>query len=224
MSEPSLLHHLKVAKTTRTYLLGAPGDRTGEIWIACHGYGQLAGRFIRQFDPLVSESRVIAAPEALHRFYLDPPDRPAAERRVGATWMTREDRENDIADYVSYLDDVCGTLLATAPRARVVGFGFSQGAATISRWAVATEIRIGRLILWGSGLPPDLDWARAEVRLRSIPLLFVAGDRDAFATPARVAEQEALLRQRGVRFEVHRFSGGHSVEPNVLLEVGASGA
>ena len=43
--------------------------------------------------PLDDGSRLIVAPEALSRFYLgEVSQRPASERRVGASWMTREDR------------------------------------------------------------------------------------------------------------------------------------
>ena len=82
-------HHLAVAKTARYYSLGEPGPATRQLWFVCHGYGQLAGRFLRHFEPLDDGSRVIVAPEGLSRFYLSE---SPAERRVGASWMTREDR------------------------------------------------------------------------------------------------------------------------------------
>src|ERR1051325_10016453 len=47
--------------------------------------------------------RRLVAPEGLSRFYLSE---RATERRVGASWMTREDRLAEIADYLGYLDAV----------------------------------------------------------------------------------------------------------------------
>jgi hypothetical protein len=45
------------------------------------------------------------APEALSRFYVSQePGRHCPVSVVGGTWMTREDRENEIRDYVRYLD------------------------------------------------------------------------------------------------------------------------
>ena len=97
--------HLTVQRTARYYTLGAAGPGLRQLVVACHGYGQLAGRFIRHFAPLDDGSRLVVAPEALSRFYLDEPGTaPAAERRVGACWMTREDRLHEIDDYVRYLD------------------------------------------------------------------------------------------------------------------------
>jgi predicted esterase len=213
--------YLSVAKTARSYEIGEPRDQTREVWICCHGYGQPAGRFIRLLEPLASPDRIVIAPEGLHRYYLDPPDRPAAERRVGATWMTRDDRDHDIFDYVRFLDEVCGTVLAAAPAARVVGLGFSQGAATIARWAAATEFPIARLVLWGAGLPPDLDWEHASPRLASMSLVFVIGDRDEYLTPERIHEHETWLGRHGIGFRMVRYQGGHVIEAGALREIAA---
>ncbi|MEZ4763957.1 MAG: hypothetical protein R3C26_12480 [Calditrichia bacterium] len=37
----------------------------------------------------------------MSRFYLQ-----STNGRIGATWMTREDRENEIADYLAYLNNL----------------------------------------------------------------------------------------------------------------------
>ncbi|MGH7459997.1 MAG: alpha/beta hydrolase [Longimicrobiales bacterium] len=210
---------IAVQKTARYYLTGEPDPATRELWLCCHGFGQLAGRFSKQLDVLASPKRVIVAPEALHRFYLDPMDRPAAERRVGASWMTREDRETDIADYVRYLDAVCAQLCPAAPGAVLVGFGFSQGTATIARWAAATTQRVHRLVLWGSGLPPDLDWQSAGARLREIPITLVGGKQDPMMPAHRWAEQQTLLNDHGIGHELILFEGGHQLDTDVLRKL-----
>jgi predicted esterase len=219
MPDAGKLTHLRVPKTARVYSLGEFGASTCEVWITCHGYAQLAGRFIERFQSIVTDERAVIAPEGLHRFYLDPIDRSAEQRRVGATWMTREAREDDISDYIEYLDRVCEAMLSGQADARIVGFGFSQGTATITRWAAASARRLNRLILWGAGLPPDLDWSRAESRLRQVPVTLVVGRRDPFALPERIAEQETLLREHGVSFQTVYYDGDHRVDPAVLRDV-----
>ncbi|MDE3054320.1 MAG: phospholipase, partial [Gemmatimonadota bacterium] len=84
-------HHLRVRRTARFHSLGEFGPGVREIWIACHGYGQLAGRFLRHFRAAAHPERLIVAPEALSRFYLDNALPHGPDARVGATWMTRED-------------------------------------------------------------------------------------------------------------------------------------
>ncbi len=71
------------------------------IVFALHGYGQLAEFFVRKFNVLNETDYFIVAPEGLHRFYLK-----GASGRVGASWMTKQERQSDINDYINYLDDV----------------------------------------------------------------------------------------------------------------------
>ena len=92
-------HHLTISRNVRYATLGEVGDELRQVWFVCHGYGQLAHRFLRSFSALDDGSRLVVAPEGLSRYYVDH-----AERKVGASWMTTEDRLTDIADYVAYLD------------------------------------------------------------------------------------------------------------------------
>src|SRR4029078_12797765 len=98
-------HHLRVERTARYYTLGAEGAEVRAIWFVLHGYGQLAGSFVRFFADIAKLGALVAAREAWNRFSLvSPESAPARERPVGATWMTREDRESEVSDYVEYLD------------------------------------------------------------------------------------------------------------------------
>ena len=76
-----------------------------ELWYVLHGYGQLAAPFLDDFRAIDDGTRLIVAPEALSRFYEgDVQARLHKDAKVGASWMTREDRDAEIADYVAYLD------------------------------------------------------------------------------------------------------------------------
>ena len=93
-------------RTARYYTLGGGSAAPRDVWFVLHGYGQLAGDFIRYFSDLAADDSLVVAPEAMNRFYLVTTETsaPARDRPVGATWMTREDRDSEIADYVEYLD------------------------------------------------------------------------------------------------------------------------
>ena len=170
-------HHIRVARRARYYTIGATAG-AADIWLVCHGYGQLAARFIESFNAIAAPERLIVAPEGLHRFYLDPPPAPAAQRRVGATWMTREDRETDITDYVDYLDQLVSDILAKSPGARLRALGFSQGSATVLRWAVHASRVPDQLILWAGEVPTDVDWNMGARKLAPTRIDAVRGDRD----------------------------------------------
>lgn len=210
--------HIAVAKTARLYLLGEPGA-VHDVWIACHGYGQLARKFIRSFESISAPGRLIAAPEGLHRFYLDPPPAPASQRRVGATWMTREDRETDIRDYVAYLDRVVEHVAGTRTTARVRAFGFSQGCATAFRWATMGATRMDELILWSGEVPPDVDMQLAADRLRQTRITIVVGQHDELAPAAVVQRQVDRLKAAGLSAELLEFDGGHEIDPDTLEQL-----
>ena len=218
-------HHITVERSARYLTLGPRDGSAREIWFVLHGYGQLAAEFIRRFATLDDGTRAIIAPEALNRFYLVGVDvAPAAERPVGATWMTKEDRLGEISDYVSYLDAVAARELQPyehqgAPP-RVVVVGFSQGAATASRWIVSGAIRPAHTVLWGGFLPPDVDPNAAPLRATSVRL--VLGSRDHFLSDERLAAEERRLRACGFRYRVVRYEGGHGIASATLGEVARS--
>ncbi len=214
--------HIRVARTARYYTLGGRGGRVAEAWFALHGYRQAARRFARRFEVLDAPERIVVVPEALSRFYVDPsPGRHGPEHRVGASWMTREDRDNEIADYVAYLDALArelATSAAPAVRRRVV-LGFSQGAHTASRWVVLGDTNVHELLLWGAGLATDLTRDALAAGLEGVHVTFVRGARDKFRDRREEEAQEAILEQLGVSFRVLVHPGEHEIAPEPLLAV-----
>jgi predicted esterase len=212
-------HHIQVPRTARYHTIGEPGPETQDVWFVCHGYGQLAADFIRDFEPIAAPDRVIVAPEALSRYYLSTePGVHAAESKVGATWMTREDRESEIADYVAYLDALYDEIFARASRGRasVTVLGFSQGGATANRWLTRGRARADRLIMWGALLASDADLNQAATFFRDVQLSIVYGKRDQFADEGMIANYESLLRSKNVPYQVVTFEGGHRMDRDTL--------
>lgn len=205
-------HHLTVPRTSRYYLLG---DREGavEIWFVLHGYSQLAANFARWFEPAMRPGRLIVAPEGLSRAYFEE----QGTRRVGASWMTKEDREAEMMDYVRYLDLLADEVLGELPpRPRVEVHGFSQGTATACRWVAFGRHPIQRLVLWGGTVPPDLDLDRFDTALRGGAFKVIIGDNDPFIGAEHVAAERARLKGAGLNFSIHEFSGGHRVDTETL--------
>ena len=167
--------------------------------------------------------RCLVAPEGLSRFYLSE---RATERRVGASWMTREDRLAEIADYVRYLDAVYDDVFARCDRARVTvhALGFSQGAATVSRWTAMGKARIDRVILWGGEFPPDLDLTRSDFaqRLRAARLTLVYGRSDEYITPKVLAAVTERLEAHAIPYRGISFDGGHELQDAALKDLAAA--
>lgn len=218
---PLSTRHIQVARTARYYTLGGRGDGVDEAWFVLHGYRQAARRFARRFEVLDTPERIVVVPEALSRFYVDrSPGRHGPEHRVGASWMTREDRENEIADYVAYLDALADQVASDAPaiRSRVV-LGFSQGAHTASRWVVLGRPDVQELVLWGAGFATDLTPDALATGLEGSRVTIVRGAEDKFRDRREEEAQDALLEELGVPFRVLVHPGGHEIAPAPLLNI-----
>ncbi len=217
--------HLVVTRSARFAVLGEQVARPAETWFVLHGYGQLAARFLRAFEPLADGTRRIYAPEALNRYYLEEgPGGHGPDSKVGATWMTREDRLTDIADYVRYLDTLYRHVFAELAReaTRVVALGFSQGAATAARWAALGEARLDVLVLWGSGSPADLDWRAARQGHVLPPVSLVYGREDSWFDERGALVEAERLRAHGIAPTLLGFDGGHVIDAEALRELAPS--
>ena len=212
-------HHISVRRSARYYTRGPLDESVSQVWIVCHGFAQLAGRFMRHFGPLDDGTRLIVAPEALNRFYVEQTPGPhGPDSRVGATWMTREDRLREIEDYVAYLDTLSDEIFRVVPRENVslTVLGFSQGVATVARWAVHGHTRPDHLVLWAERLPPEIDLGAGAEALAAIPRLsIVAGLKDLEAQRVLSLEKDRLQRL-GLRYSLHTFDGGHHLDEEVL--------
>lgn len=209
-------HHLVVRKTARYFTIGDLSSETKQIWFVCHGYGQLAFYFARNFEVLEDRRRVIVVPEGLSRFYLN-----GFSGRIGASWMTREDRGKEMEDYVNYLDDVykqihSGVDLANA---EIFVLGFSQGTATACRWIRFGNVSANRLILWAGLMPQELDSESELQRFKELKVSLVFGKKDQFASSEVIDNQGSIFRNNKISYEVIRFDGAHEVNSDVLLQL-----
>jgi len=218
-------HHLSVSRTARYYTLGDAGAHVSEVWIVCHGYGQLARAFLASFERVASPTRLLVAPEALSRFYVDRPVPPNEQPpRVGAAWMTREDRDHEIADQVAYLDALHDLVRPAAPAAvRLRVLGFSQGVATVARWLALGRARADELILWAGAFPPDVELTGFARRLGPASVVLVAGARDELASWTAADSQLQRFTDAGVSARLVAFEGGHRLDDATLDQLAADG-
>ena len=211
--------HITVKRTARYYVLGEIGPQVEDVWFCCHGYGQLAGDFAREFAVIEDPKRIIAVPEALSRYYI-PSDSGfhGPDAKIGATWMTREDREVEIADYIAYLDDLYAEIMSGIGNrpVRVTVLGFSQGGATANRWVTRGKVRADRLLMWGCLLASDSDLNEAASFFKSVELTLIYGTRDQFASTKMISEYEKLLVEKSVPFQIKSFEGGHRMDRETL--------
>lgn len=200
----------------RYFTLGELTSSTKAIWIVLHGYGQLASYFIKKFDSLSSSNIYVVAPEALSRFYTDPLQSTGrASDRVGATWMTKENRLVDIENYLTFLNTL-SKHLDLPSHIPVTILGFSQGAATVARWITDGKIKFNRMILWSGVFPPDMNITSAKEILKGKEIIVVYGKSDPFLNDNAYHSMEEISAKLEIRPTIVAFEGGHEIPEDIL--------
>lgn len=200
----------EVPKTAR-YAVLRPERPVGRIW-ALHGYGQLPEFFLRRFRGAAEAGWEVIAPEGLHRFYLE-----GTSGRVGASWMTKEARESDMADYVRYLNALHAALPASEGPS--VLLGFSQGVATAARWACRGSAKFEAHVFWAGVFPPDLDLEQEVAPLRKVPTWVALGDADPFFKEDLLIAASERFTSAGIDHDLVRFPGAHHMDEAALGQI-----
>lgn len=208
-------HNILVNKTARYFTLGKVNKKTKYVWIVLHGYGYHAGYFIKKFKPIEKPDTFIVAPEALNKFYKD-----GFNGNVGATWMTKEDRLNEIKDYVNYLNVLYKGIKEQLKENdyKLITVGFSQGGATLIRWLNSRLVKTDYLLLWGSRIPDDFNFSKNKDLFDNSKNLLFIGNEDPFLEYIDVDRYKALIAENNLSFETVWFDGKHDIPAVVLLD------
>jgi predicted esterase len=208
---------LEVPRTARYHVLAGEQAGARSPWFLLHGYAQLARPFLDSARALARPERVLVAPEALSRLYLR-----RGTGSVGASWMTREERADEIRDTLRYLDLLWQRVRddeGLDASSGLTALGFSQGGAAAARWAVLGSAPVTHLISWGCQLPQDLDLDAHTERVRRLRWTFVFGDADQAIDRGEWDQGIRRLQAAGVEPEIRRFAGGHALEERLLAEL-----
>ena len=204
---------IKVVKSARYFVLGNESTTINKVWIVFHGYGQLADYFIKNFEAINNGETLIIAPEGLNRFYWK-----GFSNKVVAAWMTKEDRESDINDYVNYLNKMWDEIkndfgLIDVP---VTLFAYSQGAATLCRWYMLSEIKPVQMIFWAGTLAHDIDYDKLKQKLIGVKTTQLFGDKDEFYKPEQIEKLKAFIEKKKLDITFKTYDGGHEIKSELL--------
>jgi len=131
--------------------------------------------------------------------------------------MTKEDRENEIDDYVNYLNEVHKALQTGAGKTLPLNlFGFSQGTSTAARWLQKSGLKADKLILWGGFFPPDFDLSKWNDSFNS--LLLITGTNDHFFTPELFSEARKKLDAHSVNYNAYLYEGMHEMKEEEIIK------
>lgn len=205
----TLSNTLEVSRKLR-YATLATDSVIDHVVYLLHGYGQLVEFFIRKLDGIELSKTLIVAPEGMHRFYLN-----GTSGRVGASWMTREWRENDIEENNRALDQLHSHILEQIHPTTISVVGFSQGGATAARWVVNGNLNCTHFISWASVFPPDV--SPESLKELNCQSSFVVGTQDPFFSNSQLAE--VLSTYHHLNFNCITFEGKHDIDRSLLSKI-----
>jgi len=196
---------LSIEKTIRYFTIGDI-QNAKHLLIALHGYGQLPAYFGRKFEDLPDDFFILI-PEGIHRFYLE-----GSTGRVGASWMTKEARKDDIQDNLNYLNQLVNLLTNKKFFEKIFIFGFSQGGATAARYFYSNS-NFNHLILWACIFPPDLK-IENEVIKENKSNFYILGNQDPYFTSDQFLDTLNFYSNLG--YKTIEYTGNHSIDSIVL--------
>ena len=207
---------VEVPRTARYFSLNSVQPTTKNIWIVFHGYGQLAEYFIKHFENLDPKENHIIAVEGLSRFYVN-----GLTGRVGASWMTKEDREEEIKDQSNYINAVLNDagINLSEEAFNIIVLGFSQGTATAIRWMTTNKIRPKHLVMWAGSFPQDVDASKNPEIFDGLSLHYTYGKEDQFLQNVDMNEKMDELKATGVNLTTWTFEGKHVMDKPMLAKI-----
>lgn len=194
---------------TYRYEVSDTKSESETVIYALHGYGQLAKFFIRKFSKVFGDTLVVA-PEGMHRFYLK-----GSSGRVGASWMTKESREDDIEDNIHWLNKLDRFITEKHQPKRKILLGFSQGGATAARWYHKGAVSFDGLILWACVFPPDLN---PEEEIKNVSNQhFIIGTDDEYYQGESQEELVSFYQNKG--YQIHQYEGKHDIDGDLIVKL-----
>ena len=209
-------HHVHVRRTARYFTAGKINAETKYLWFLLHGYGQLANHFISKFDCLDPVRNFLVAPEGLSKFY-----RNGFAGNVAASWMTKADRENEIDDYLFFLNKLYREIVPiSVPRKFKINLlGFSQGAATASRWLCRSGLPFDNFIIYSGDLGNDIDVIDENLPLRNSRNFYIRGNEDEFIDSKYAENFKELFQKAKIQLEFISFKGKHEIKEVAMREL-----
>ena len=200
---------LSIETPTHGRVLVRDASNPSAVVVGFHGYTESAAIQMARLEALPGSERwTLVAVQGLHRFYR------GRSEEVIASWMTRQDRDDMIADNIAYADRAIEAAAPGDPP--LITTGFSQGVAMAFRAAVRGRRPAAGVAAIGGDVPPEL----LEDRAAAIPATLLArGERDDWYTTAKMDADVAALTACGVTPETLVYPGAHEWTPDVAVAI-----
>lgn len=203
---------ITTTRTARYFTMGELNEHTKEVWIVLHGFAQLASHFILKFESLQDTEKFIVAPEALNRFYTK-----GYTGNVGATWLTKEARLDDIKDNNRYLDNLIAELRINRAKTKILVLGFSQGVATLTRWLSVSKFIPDCIVLFAGEIAYELQKKPLPNYFYQTKSYMIYGTQDPLLPSFAPDSLSELFADSGTK--ILTFEGKHEINVEILKQV-----
>jgi phospholipase/carboxylesterase len=187
------------------YDLHKPTVFPAPLLIALHGYGANKKQMMREALAIAPEGFAIVSLQGFHQ-HMKEPKEPGGPLRFGFGWLTNFHPEDSVAVHHQALLDIMQKLISegVADGERIFLLGFSQTCALNYRFAfMHSDVLRGVIGICG-GLPGD--WETGErYSPTQASVLHLAGARDEYYPPSRVADYADRLRLRAQNVEFKSY-------------------
>lgn len=211
--------HALRAEINTYYDLQLPRSVPAPLLMALHGYGANKRQMMREAQQMVPESFAIASVQGFHQ-HLREPKEPGGPLRFGFGWLTNFKSDESIAVHHRLLLDLMKTLTdeGVADRERIFLLGFSQSCALNYRFAFTHSDHLRGIIGICGGIPGD--WDSNEIYQSTKASVFhLAGARDEFYPPSRVADYQSQLKSRAREVGFRSYDAAHEIVPRMRDDI-----
>tara|TARA_B100000780_G_scaffold277547_1_gene248495 strand:- start:10845 stop:11531 length:687 start_codon:yes stop_codon:yes gene_type:complete len=205
-------HPIEITKKARWFHTGENPSEACEVIVVLHGYGQHPAYMLNGIRELEGGGRSICAPEGLSRFYVN-----GFDGKIGASWMTSDDRASEIHDHLSYLNK-WWTSLNIEDSVSVTLIGFSQGVATAARW-LNHGMKVDKVIFASGTLPTEWNQEEPNLDKRISEIHLIRPIDDEYGSLDVHEKEVDMLKQWGHNVTSHKPNGTHKLSAAVINKI-----
>jgi len=201
------------------YDLHIPNEKPAPLLIALHGYGASKRQMMREARQMAPNNFAVASLQGFHQ-HLKEPKEPGGPLRFGFGWLTNFKSEESVAIHHRALLDLINVLVRenVADAARIFLLGFSQSCALNYRFAFTYPDRLRGVVGICGGVPGD--WETSEkYKATSAAIFHLAGARDEFYSPDRIAPYETQLKMRAANVVLKSYDAAHEIVPEMREDI-----
>jgi predicted esterase len=203
------------------YDLHLPEVQPAPLLIALHGYGANKRQMMREARQMAPANFAIAAPQGFHQ-HLKEPKEPGGPLRFGFGWLTNFRPEESVALHHKELIALTEMLVSegVVDKHYVFLLGFSQSCALNYRFVFTHPGHLRGVIGICGGIPGD--WESSDLYQTTEAAVFhLAGTRDEFYPPERVADYAERLRLRAPNVMFESYAAAHEIVPAMRQDIRA---